>query len=405
MNRFIDKIAAGQEQLLFAPNVLTNYIVPLLAMGLRSLREKSVLPRLVNHDYDPQPGAKFSSVLINIPSAVVAVDVVPGHVAPDTGAISPTQVALTVDQWKEAAFTLTDKDLMAVDHGIIPMQADEAIKALSEVVERHLWGQFLLVPYENGAAGTTPFAVNATTGLNDMSVYVNARKALNIRKVPQDPRFSLVDPDAAGNLLQGRQFIDAAWRGDQGGIIAGQIGYKLGANWVESNFVPTNASTALSAGALTVNGVNASGAVAVSLAKATNPAPLVKGNTITIATGPAAGIYRVTADTTLIVGNTAVPITPGLRGATAGGEAVTLLATSVQNVLFHRDALAFVTRPLSESRPNGQTLGVFETIVDPISGLTLRLELTREYKQDRWSYDILWGGALPRPDFAQIMLG
>jgi hypothetical protein len=388
------------------PNNLVALIQPLLAMGLKSMRARSVLPRIVNHDYDSTPGAKFSTVVISIPSAITATDVTPAHTAPDTGPIVPTSVSLVVDQWKEAAFTLTDKDMMQVQRGIIPAEADEAVKALVNAMEAQLWGQFSLVPYENGTAGTTPFAVSATTGMNDMSAFINARKALNIRNIPDDPRFAVIDPDAAGNLLNGRQFIDAAWRGDTGGIINGAIGTKFGANWVESNQVVTNVSTALTAGALTVNGVNAAGAVTVSLAKATNAAPLKLGNTITIATGPAAGIYRVTADTTLIVGNTAVPITPGLRGATAGGEVVTLLATAVQNVLFHRDALAFVTRPLAESTPpGGEGLAAFDTIIDPVSGLVLRLELTREYKQWRWSYDVLWGSALVRPDFAQIMLG
>jgi hypothetical protein len=388
-----------------APNTLTNYIVPVLAMGLKSLREKSVLPRIVNHDYDPAPGTKMSTVLINVPSAVAVTDVVPAHIAPDSTAVTSSQISLVVDQWKEASFSMTDKDLMQVDHGIIPMQAEEAIKALVEAVETHIWTKFMLIPYMNGTAGTTPFAVSSTTGLNDMAAYVNARKALNLRRVPQDPRIAIIDPDAAGLLLQGRQFIDASWRGDTGGIIGGQIGYKLGANWAESNLVPTNVSTALSAGALTVNGVNAAGSSTVSLAKATNTAPLAVGNSITIATGPAAGIYRVRTAVTLIVGNTSVDIFPNLRGATAGGEAVTLLATAVQNVLFHRDAVAFVTRPLSESAPQGRSIGYFETMVDPISGLTLRLELTREFKQDRWSFDVLWGAAVIRPDFAQIMLG
>lgn len=390
-----------------AANNLTSYIQPLLAQGLQVMREKSVLPRLVNHDYDPAPGAKGSTVQITVMSDITAQDVVPGHVAPDTPALAPTAINLVVDQWKEAPFTLTDKDLMQVSNGIIPQAADRAIDALVTAMETYMWNLFLRVPYENGTAGTTPFAVNATTGLNDMSAYINARKALNIRKAPNaGNRVALVDPDAAGNLLNGRQFVDAAWRGDQGGIIQGAIGFKLGANWAESNYVLANASTALTAGALTVNGVNAAGSASVSLAKATNAAPLKTGNTITIATGPAAGIYRVTADTTLIVGNTAVPITPGLRGATAGGETVTLLASAVQNVLFATDALAFVTRPLSESTPPGaQGLALFDTIVDPISGLTLRLEVTREYKQWRWSYDALWGGALVRPEWAQIMLG
>ena len=387
-------------------NDLTNYIVPLLAQGLKSYRAKSVLPLLANHEYDPTPGQKGSTVLISIPSAVVAADVVPGHVAPDSGAITPTSISLVVDQWKEAAFTLTDKDLMQVSHGIIPRQADEAINALVIAVETHLWSKFLGVANMNGAAGTTPFAVSATTGMNDMTVYINARAALNLRNVPDEPRFAVVNSDAAGNLLNGRQFIDAAWAATDIGIVKGQIGTKLGANWVESNRVISHVSTPFTAGAVTVNGVNAAGASTVSLAKITNTTPLVVGDTITIATGPAAGAYRVMTAVTLIIGNTTVAISPVLRGATAGGEAVTLLASNKQNVLFHRDALAFVTRPLGESVPQGgDKLAVFDSIVDPISGLTLRLELTREHKQWRWAYDVLWGSALVRPDLAQIMLG
>lgn len=385
-----------------AVNVLTNYIVPLLAMGLKSLRERSVLPQIVNHAYDATPGSKFSSVLINIPSAVTATDVTPGHVAPDTGAISPTQINMQVDRWKEAAFTLTDADLMKVDHGVIPATADEAIKALVEAVETDLWSRLTLSPYVSGTSGTTPFAT-------DLSAYTNARKALNKRRVPKVPRFALIDPDAEANAILLRAFQDAGWRGDTGGIIEGEIGQKIGATWLASNFVPTRTSTVLTAGALTVNGVNAVAAddysQTISLAKATNASPLVVGDVITIATGLAAGDYVVRAAVSLIVGNTTVSIYPKLRGATAGGEVVSLRATFVNNVLFHRDALGFVTRPLSESAPQGRSLGVFESMVDPLSGLTLRLELTREYKQDRFSYDILWGSQLVRPDFCQAMAG
>lgn len=389
-----------------AVNTLTAAIQPLLALGLISLRSRSILPRLVNRGYEPTPGTKMSSVSVIIPSAITATDVVPAHTAPDTGAIVPTSVNIVVDQWKEAAFTMTDKDLMQVSRGILPPQAGEAIKALANAVESHLWGKFLEVPYVNGTAGTTPFAVSANSGLNDMAVYINARAAMNARDIPDDFRYAVVNPTAAGNLLNGRQFTDASWRGDTGGIINGAIGTKLGSSWAESSQVPTNLATTLSAGAMTVNGVNAAGATVVSFAKATNTAPLLRGNILTIATGPAAGTYRVAADVGLIVGNTNVTLTTGLRGATAGGESVTLTATAVNNVLFHRDAVSFITRPLSESVPDGGAgLAAFDYIVDPVTGLTLRLELTREYKQWRWAYDILWGAALTRPDFAQGMLG
>jgi len=90
--------------------------------------------------------------------------------------------------------------------------------------------------------------------------------------------------------------------------------------------VETNTSAATSAGAITVNGVNGNGSTTVSVNKATNAQAVGVGHILTIASGPAAGVYRITAATTIATpGPTSVSITPGLRGATAGGEVVTLI--------------------------------------------------------------------------------
>jgi hypothetical protein len=37
-------------------------------------------------------------------------------------------------------------------------------------------------------------------------------------------------------------------------------------------------------------------------------------------------------------------------------------------------------------------------LTDEISGLTMRLEVSRQYKQTAWEFDILWGSNLIRPD-------
>jgi len=45
------------------------------------------------------------------------------------------------------------------------------------------------------------------------------------------------------------------------------------------------------------------------------------------------------------------------------------------------------------------------TAVDEDSGLALRLEVTRQYKQYQWAFDALYGGAVIRPELAAFIAG
>ena len=137
------------------------------------------------------------------------------------------------------------------------------------------------------------------------------------------------------------------------------------------------------------------------LAKATNAAGLKEGDILTIAGD--AQTYVVTEAVSLAVGNTAVKIYPGLARATTGSEAVTVSGSHVMNLAFHRDAIAFATRPLMDSA-NG--LGnLIQSAVDPVSGLSLRLEVSREHKRTRFSYDILYGADVVRRELGCRIAG
>ena len=378
-------------------NSLTNVIPQLLAQGLMALRQQSIMPRLVNRSYDSMAAQSGSTIDIPIPSSITANAVVPGTTSQAVSDLSPTKATITLNQWYEAAFNLTDEELKNVEeNNLMPMQASEAIKALANKVDTYIMNLASSatngVSQNGGTAGTTPFASN-------LDAYLAARKELNNSAAPMDDRYCVINADAEAEALSLEAFQNAAWRGDTDGIIRGQIGQKLGATWVVDQNVQTH--------------INANGTPTGFLVN--NGAGYAAGITsMVIDTGsnnPAVGdIFTVAGDTTSHVvtagTSTLITFTPGLGAAVADNAALTFTASAAafaRNLLFHRDAFAFASRPLED----GMMVGGDNVMsnVDPVSGLSLRVEVTREFKQTRVSYDILYGGALVRPELASLILG
>jgi hypothetical protein len=171
----------------------------------------------------------------------------------------------------------------------------------------------------------------------------------------------------------------------------------------------THTSTPFSAGAVTVNGAHAVGfgstdngrSGTVSINKATNPTNLVRGDILTFAGD--LQTYVVLADVTLAVGNTTVSISPALRVAKVGAEAVTLKATHVVNLVFHRDAFAFANRPVADQLFTGGN--EISQMTDPQTGISMALEVSRQYHQVWWEFSLLYGTKLVRPELAMRLAG
>jgi hypothetical protein len=374
---------------------LTSVLPTLTAMGIVALRQQVVMPRLVNRDYQPLFGAgRGATINVAIPSAIEAVAVTPAATPPATAAIAPTAVPVTLDQWFEAPFELSDKDLTQVDRGILPMQASEAIKALANKIDSFLFGMYKKFYGYAGTAGTTPFGT-------DLSAYLEARKVLNNQLAPLEPRFCVINPDAEANALGLRAFQDASFAGTAEVIVNGQIGRKLGALWAMSQNVPTHTKGA--AGTILVDNAAgyAAGTTVIHMDGATSK-PAV-GDILSFA-GHTQTYTVVSATDIVAPSDTDVTISPPLVAAVVDNEAVTFRNSHVVNLLFHRDAIAFATAPLQDANI-APGLVATESIVDPMSGLALRLELTREHKRWRWSYDVLYGGAVPRPELGVRIAG
>ena len=381
-------------------NSLTNVIPQLLAQGLMALRQQSIMPRLVNRSYDSLAAQSGSTIDIPIPSAITANAVTPGTTSQAVTDLSPTKATITLDQWYEAAFNLTDEELKNVEeNSLMPMQASEAIKSLANNVDAFIMNLASSstngISQNGGTAGTTPFATN-------LDAYLEARKELNNSAAPMDDRYCVINADAEAEALSLEAFQNAAWRGDTDGIIRGQIGEKLGATWVVDQNVQTHINANGTPTGFLANGGGgfAAGLTYIDVDTGSN-APVV-GDIFTVAGDTPAHVVTAVA----AGGDYRLTITPALGALVANNAALTFTASAAafaRNLLFHRDAFAFASRPLED----GMMVGGDNVMsnVDPISGLSLRVEVTREFKQTRVSYDILYGGALVRPELAALILG
>jgi hypothetical protein len=379
-------------------NTLTYVIPQLLAQGLVALRQQSIMARIVNRGYEELAGDKGSTIDIPIPSAVAIGDVAPAATPPAvTSELSPTKVSIQLNLWKEASFYLTDKDMLEAMNGTIPMQASEAAKTLANQIDSDILALYKKVYGWAGTAGVTPMET-------DLKSYLAARKTLAQQLAPLEPRYCIIDPTAEANALGLRAFQDTSFRGDQGGIINGQIGMKLGALWAVDQNIPTHTLAAATGGtiALDFGGGYALGTKTVHMDGFTvKPA---EGDVFTIAGDDQT--YSVVSSTVLAGTDSDVTFEPGLKvaiPAVDGSEVVTWKDTHTVNLLFHRDAFALAMRPFMGADP--MNIGNFSSMVDPISGIALRLEVTREHKRTRFAYDALYGVGCPRPELAVRFAG
>ena len=374
-------------------NTLTNAVQQLLAQGLMALRQMAVMPRFVNRAYEVAAGEKMSTIDINIPSAIVAQAVSPSYVAPDDAGVVPTKVSITLDQWWEAPFFLNDKEMLEVIGGTIPMQASEAVKSLANKVDGHLLGLYKSVYSTVGTPGTTPFQT-------DLAAFLDADQLLNDTLAPPDNRYMGINAKAKAAAMSLRAFQDVSYRGDAGGIVKGDIGEKLGAFWFLDQNIPSHTAGTWN-GAGTTTGTNAAGQGVVNLTGGTGS--ILVGDVVTFAGDDQQYVATAVTGT---APTTAITVAPFLVTAKSATEVVTLFGASDTyrvNMLFHRDAFALVSRPFAAADPMG--LGTYQSAIDPVSGLALRLEVSRQHKRTRFSYDLLYGVKCVRPELAARVAG
>jgi hypothetical protein len=182
--------------------------------------------------------------------------------------------------------------------------------------------------------------------------------------------------------------------------MSGEIGQKFGINWYASDDIiyrERNQDIAASSTnylkdqkELVINGIDMA---------------IEEGDIIEEGDEIIGSVVEVSEPSPAVLRSKNVILQNGLPAPLNRNKNVTFIRSHYNNLVFHSNAFALAMRPLTSSAAYNSLGNRMMAVTDPDSGLSMRLEISRQYKQTVWEFDILWGVALVRPEWAVRMVG
>jgi hypothetical protein len=369
----------------------------ILPLALRVLRENCTMPMLVHTDFQPEAQRQNAKISVPGPQNLgeaddAGVDIA-AYGSTQSSALNDGKVEIVLDQWKYKQFDMNDKEMReAVTAAILPSAAEDAVKRLANAAGMALFNLYKDIPYYYGTAGTTPSAADDITG---------TRKILNKNLAPNDLNRRLVlDPDAEDKFLAA--FHDASKSGSTEALRLGSLGRKFGFDTFMDQLAPSHTSSVLTTP--TVSGAVLAGATTMNLGvdgtESVNQGDIFEVDGVT-------GTFVFTETKAAVAGTITgagfYPAAP--TGGFGDGAAITVVGNHAINLAFHRDAFAFVSRPLELDVSSESSTVAVE--VDPLTGISLRLETWRAPGAAKryWRFDILFGVKTLTPELAVRLIG
>ena len=362
--------------------------------ALPRLIENLVFPNLIHKDYSSDfVAGKGATIQVRKPVVLTAseFDSGSGTSAQD---VKETSVEVTLDK-----LATVDVEFGAIARAtsvddLNRLFVDPAAAAIAEKINGDGLALYADIPYYVGTVGTTP------DGLDD---FANAAKVLDNNKVPMDKRHGVWNADAMAAFRQIGAIVNANKSGSTEALRRGSIGDIFGIDHYMSQGVKSPTS-----GALTAGGTGASGVKVEADVTANQTISLISNAS---ASGTLSGGVKV-GDIVVIGSNKYVCILAANASSNkvsvklnkavtvSANTAVTVIQGGAQNLVFHENAFAFVTRPLIA--PAG-----VESYVTSYNGISLRVVrgYNMQYKKEMLSMDVLYGYKTMYPELACRVLG
>ena len=379
-------------------NNLSALMGVILARGLMVLRSKCVMPRLVYSDFSTEMAQKGDSINFALPGSRSVYDVTPGAISGVAEPSNEQRVSLLLNHWKGANFALTDKEAGEINASLsfIPRRVQEAFEALAIYINTTVFAEYKGVYSFVGASGTAPFSASTTELLA-------ANEILAYAKAPTENRRCVIDPVAESNAMALPQFYNVNQSASDSVALNGQIGRRLGYDFYTDPQVPLHAA-GTAAGFVVAQTTHAIGDTQVTVSTGTGTFNV--GDIFTVA-----GDFQTYSVTSQV--GTTLNYAPAAKTAFANLAAITPKGTHQVNLAFHRDAIAMAFRApgqalkeflAEQGAQGGEVLGSL-TLVDEVTGVPVRLEMVRQYKQIFFEVDVLFGTKILRPELACRIAG
>lgn len=356
--------------------------------SLLRLRENQVMARLVHTDFSNEFSNKGDTVQVRKPATFTA-DEFTSTISPQN--ITESNVLVKLDKIADVSVEITSKQrtLNIQDFGF--QVIDGAMQAIAQKIDTDLHGLYVDIPYFYGAGGTTPAALTDIVGV---------RKVLQDNKVPNAMRRLVVDTAAEAKFLTIDSFVEADKSGTTAALREANLGRLMGFDNYASQNVKDHTAGGYSA--LTdVKATATAGATSILLESTAgaSTSTLLAGDVFKTADGQQ---FVVTATTAAAVAGdiAAVAVYPAVGAALTASD-VTFGKSHTANLAFHRNAFAFVNRPME------LPMGGADGYVANFEGLSLRVvqDYTMSTKVHTISFDILYGVKTLQPELAARLLG
>lgn len=352
-----------------------------------ALQNNLVAAGTVHRDHSDNFAKVGDTVTVRKPATFTAAEYNGSTV--DTQAATESGVAVKLDKLMDVTFAVTSKELTLSIQDFREQFIEPAVRAHAQAIDNALCALYKDVPYWSRSADSTAFS--------SLKALTASRKILNDNKVPFSERRALLGTTADAALLGLDAVVNAEKAGTTEALRNASIGQLLGfATYTDQNIDTHTAGSGTTAGSCAVDLVAGYAAGLTEIHVDALATALKVGDVLVM---PDGNSHVVTVAGELSTADQDITVYPALKTALVNDGVITIknpATATEENLAFHKNAFALVTRPLAPP------MGAARVETVNWNGISMRVvyDYDRDLKSDVISLDCLWGVKTLTPELA-----